>query len=216
MYISDFIQALSAQHKVSERNLGEYARVKKSGMNFEIHGYEIEGVGKMSSLSMKAMLGLMKMETLIVSPLEVDAPLYSLDWVRAMGNDTLIIELYDTQLAPCDLGGLDAEKAKAAALPDNDLGQHWYDHLHLSPTVSKKGKKGKVDYNPLIKGYTAEFIKLLKSSVPCDKAAKQKKLYDYTEGLLTNGGPACDQFKKMIGEAKTRELFMKYIFSAID
>lgn len=216
MYIKEFIQALSSQYKVSERNLGEFARVKKSGMNFEIHGYEIDGVGKMSTLSMKAMLGLMKMETLIVSPMEVDAPLYSFDWVRAMGNDTLIIELYDTQLAPCDLGGLDAEKAKAAALPDNDLGEHWYDHLHLSPTVSKKCKKGKVDYNPLIKGYTVEFIKLLKSSVPCDKAAKQKKIYDYTDGLLTNGGPACDQFKKMIGEEKTRELFMKYIFSAID
>ena len=132
MYINEFIQSLSSQYKVSERNLGEFARVKKSGMNFEIHGYEIEGVGKMSTLSMKAMLGLMKMETLIVSPMEVDAPLYSFDWVRAMGNDTLIIELYDTQLAPCDLGGLDAEKAKAAALPDNDLGQHWYDHLASS------------------------------------------------------------------------------------
>lgn len=216
MYINDFIGKLSSQFKVSERNLGEYARVKKSGMDFEIHGYEIEGIGKMSTLSMKAMLGLMKMETLIVSPMEVDTPLYSFDWVRAMGSDTLIIELYDTQLAPCDLGAFDAEKAKAAALPDNDLGQHWYNYLHLSPTVSKKGKKGKVDYSPLIEGYTEEFIKLLKCSAPCDKAAKQKKIYDYTDGLLTNGGPACDQFKKMIGEEKTRELFMKYIFSATD
>lgn len=214
MYIEGFLSSLKSEFSLCERDLGEFARVKKKGMDFDIHGYEIEGVGKMSTLSMKAMLGLMKMESIIVSPTEVDAPLYSFDWVSAMGNDTLIIELYDTQLAPCDLSGLDAEKAKASALTDNDLGEHWYDYLHLSPTVSKKGKK--LNFDSLAVGYTAEFIKLLKASPVCDKSAKQAKLYDYTNRLLTNGGPACDQFKKMIGEEKTRELFMKYIFSAED
>lgn len=216
MYMSEIIGKLSSQFSLHERNLGEFAKVKKSGMNFDIRGWEIEGIGRMSALSMNAMLGLMKMETLVITPLEVDAPLYSFDFVRAMGNDTLIIELYDTQINPCELDGLDAVKAASAVLPDNDLGEHWYDYLHLSPTVSKKGKKGKIDLDAMVSGYTDEFIKFLKASPACEKAAKQAKVFDYTDTLLKKGGPACDQFKKMIGVDKTRELFMKFIFSAED
>lgn len=51
-------------------------------------------------------------------------------------------------------------------------------------------------------------------AVPCDRAEKQAKVRDYTNGLLTNGGPATDQFRKLFGEEVTVELFTKYIFSS--
>ena len=96
-------------------------------MRFSICAYDLPGVGALSTVSMTAMLGLMRMETLVLTPLERDAPLLSCDLVRVAGRDTLLLELYDTQLAPIDTAALGAVKAAYAALPDHDLGTHWYD-----------------------------------------------------------------------------------------
>ena len=49
---------------------------------------------------MNAFLGLMKMETAVLSMTGKDVPLLNLDWVRAFGKETQIVELYDTQLEP--------------------------------------------------------------------------------------------------------------------
>ena len=44
-----------------------------------------------------------------------------------------------------------------------------------------------------------------------DHADSYKAVY-YVEGLLRDGGPCTDVFKKSIGEEKTAEVFRKYLF----
>lgn len=43
---------------------------------------------------------------------------------------------------------------------------------------------------------------------------KQEKVREYTNGLLSNGGPSTNHFKNMIGEDAIKDLFTKYIFSS--
>jgi hypothetical protein len=66
-----------------------------------------------------------------------------------MGNETLMLELYSTQLSNIDVSSLDKIKVGYTHLPDHDLGSHWYDHLKMSPTLAKRGKKLKADYQKL-------------------------------------------------------------------
>lgn len=216
MSIVTLVSRLEREYTLVPRDLGQYAKIRKKGMNFDIKAYEIPGIGRMSAIRMKAMMGLMKMETVVISPLEKDAPLFSFDDILAMGSDTLLLELYDTQLSPASVDELTAVKEKYAALPDNDLGQHWYDHLKMAPSLSKKGKKKDVDYEPLFAEFLEAYIELLKTAPACDRAEKQAKVREYAQGLLDNGGPSTDQFKNMIGEEATRDLFLRYVFSAVD
>ena len=210
----DFLSPIEKKYKVTERNIGRYSVMKKSGMKFQISAYEIEGIGNMSYFTMTAMFGLMKMQTVVFTPLTVDAPLFSFDYINAMGNETLMLELYRTQLGDIDVTALDEVKARYLALPDHDLGSHWYDHLKMSPTLAKKGKKLTAEYQKLCEEFFRAYIGVLGSSVPCDRAEKQAKVRDYTNGLLHHGGPATDQFRKLFGEEATVELFTKYIFSS--
>ena len=134
-------------------------------------------------------------------------------YINAMGNETLLLELYDTQLAAADLSALNNVKSNFAHLPDHDLGTHWYDHLKLAPSLAKKGKKLSYDYQTLCNNYFLAYLSLLSSAPSCDRLAKQAKVREYTNGLLTNGGPSTDQFKKMIGDEATKDLFTRFIFS---
>jgi hypothetical protein len=158
--------------------------------------------------------GLMKMDTLIITPTEKDMPLFSYDRVHAMGNDTLIFELYDTLLDHTDLSALQAVKDQAAQLPEHDLGVHWYDSIKLPVSLSKKGKKAHTAaFDRCAMQYLEAFLTTSQNAAPCEAEPKRKKASVYVEGLLTHGGPSTNVFKKSIGEEKTAELFRKILFA---
>lgn len=187
---------------------------KVSGMHFRIHTYRAGGMGHICAMEATGFLGLMKMDTLIITPTEKDMPLFSYDRVLAMGNDTLIFELYDTLLGCTDLSPLDQVKQAAAVLPEHDLGSHWYDSIKLPVSLAKKGKKAQsAAFDPLADRYLQAYLEAAESAPACEAAPKREKASVYVEGLLKNGGPSTDVFKKGIGEEKTAELFRKVLFA---
>lgn len=208
------LKALRNRYTVTEREIPEYSRVESNGMTFYINAYEIAGIGNFSTVRMDAMMGAMKMDTVVLTPLAVDAPMFSYDRILAMGNDTLLTELYDTCLQASDVSALQAVKDSYAFLPDNDLGTHWYDDLKLSPSLSKKGTDTAETFRQLQEAYFDAYLDLLASSSACTPEEKRKKTAAYVDGLFTNGGPAADNWKRMIGEGPAKEMFAKYIFAS--
>ena len=188
--------------------------LKVSGMKFNIRTYHAPNLGHVSVMEASGFFGLMKMDTLIITPTEKDMPLFSYDRVHAMGNDTLIFELYDTLLGSTDLSALDGVKQTAAYLPDHDLGTHWYDSIKLPQSLSKKGKKADSSaFDTTATHYLVKYLEASKTAAVCEAAPKRKKAGLYVEGLLQNGGPSTDVFKKGIGEEKTADLFRKVLFA---
>ena len=195
------IEKINAAHPMTKLDVGEYAEIKAPMMKFEISAYKAEGLGHVSVMSMSGMLGLMKMDTIIINPKDRDLPLLSYDRVYAAGNDTLIVELYDTMANPTEM-----------SLPSNDLGEHWYDNIKLPESLSFKGKKN----------HEADFDRVALSAMEAYLTAEDNKDFDaglkteksdlYVEGLLKNGGPPTRLFLKLFGEEKTAELFRTVLF----
>ncbi len=199
---------------LKELDCGEYKKMKVSGMGFTIRRFYAEGLGSVSAMVASGFFGLMKMDTLIITPTEKDMSLFSYDRVHAMGNDTLIFELYDTLVGETDFSALDSVKESAKYLPDHDLGSHWYDSIKLPQSLSKKGKKKETaGFDATATHYLAKYLETAKSAAACEAAPKREKASVYVEGLLKNGGPSTDVFKKGIGEEKTAELFRKVLFA---
>ena len=209
------LNIIKGRFPLTEIDCGEFAKMKVSGMSFEITAYRAEGLGHVSIMRASGFMGLMKMDTLIINPREIDLPLYSYDRIFAMGNDTLITELYDT--LTCDYSDESLIKVKDSYtdLAERDPGEHWYDEIKLPSSISKKGKK---NHTARLDELTIKhFEAYLASSTAkvTDKSAKQEKAKVYVGGLIEKGGPSTDVFKKSIGEAKTRELFENILFGTI-
>ena len=206
------LNIIKGSFPLTEIDCGEFAKMKVSGMNFEITAFKAEGLGHVSVMRASGFMGLMKMDTLIINPREIDLPLYSYDRIFAMGNDTLITELYDTLVGDYSDESLIKVKDSYTDLAERDPGEHWYDSIKLPSSISKKGKK---NHTARLDELTIKhFETYLASSAAAvtDKAAKQEKARAYVNGLLEKGGPSTDVFKKSIGEAKTRELFENILF----
>ncbi len=206
--------AIAARFSMEERSCGEFAIQKHSGMTFHIRAFHARGLGHVSVMSASGFLGLMQMDTLIIHPTQRDLPLFSYDRVHAMGNDTLIFELYDTFLQGADLSALAEVKRNAEHLPDHDLGAHWYDSIKLPVSLSKKGKKPhRKAFDGCALAYLQAYLQAARTADPCDPAVKREKASEYVEGLLRNGGPSTDVFLKGIGREKTEQLFRNILFA---
>lgn len=209
------LEKLEESFKLEKLSAGEFEKIKVSGMNFSIERYHAVGLGNVSVMSAKGFFGLMKMDTFIINPTECDMPLFSYDRVLAMGNDTLIFELYDTLLSDVSLDVLSQAKAQYVGLPNHDLGSHWYDDIKLSVSDAKKGKKLTAEFDKYMGDYFEAYLKVAQNAQACDAAPKKEKASQYVEGLLKNGGPSTDIFKKHFGEEKTARLFRTILFGTM-
>lgn len=211
--IEELLHAITAEYPLEPRDAGEYAKMKVSGMNFTIRRYHAKGLGNVSVMEAAGFFGLMKMDTLIINPTEKDMPLLSYDRVLAMGNDTLIYELYDTLLAPTSLLSVENTKRSRTNLPEHDVGTHWYDAIKLPESLAKKGrKKDKLSFDALAHAYMTSFLQDSREAPECEAAPKREKASRYVEGLLEHGGPSTDVFLKAIGREKTADLFRRVLF----
>jgi hypothetical protein len=203
---------LKEKYTLTKLDAGEFASIKASGMKFSVEAYRAEGLGHVSVMRAKGFFGLMKMDTLMIVPTDIDLPLYSYDRIYAMGNDTLIVELYNTLITGTDLSALDGVKAKFTELPERDPGEHWYDSIKLAQSISKKGKKAlENSFDAFAEEHFNAYLNTKADQVTV-KAEKKELSARYVDGLLSQGGPSTDVFKKELGQEKTSLLFKQVLF----
>jgi len=206
------LNTIKAKYPLREQDVGDFSDLKASGMKFHIRAYQAEGLGHVSVMTASGFLGLMKMDTLIVVPEAIDLPIYSYNRIYAMGNDTLICELYDTMIEKADAALLDTAKAQYASLPERDPGAHWYDTIKLPQSISKKAKKTQTaEMDKLTAAHFAAYLDTPAAAVR-DPAEKRRRSEVYVQGLLDNGGPSTDAFVKALGKTAVTKLFRSCLF----
>ncbi len=210
--VDKILDIIKEKYSLEHIDAKEFSSFKAKGMKFSIEAYYAKGLGHISTMKAVGFFGLMKMDTVIIVPFEKDLPLYSYDRIYAMGNDTLIVELYDTMVNKCDVLQLASIKDKYSHLAERDPGSHWYDYMKLAESISKIGKKKVSNEFDLL---TLEHFKAyLNASNVCsvDIEKKVELSTEYVNGLLNNGGPSTDVFIKMFGREKTEKLYNEILF----
>lgn len=209
--INKLLDSIQTKYTLTPIEVGDMKSLKANGMTFSIQAYKAKGLGHVSVMRAKGFFGLMKMDTLIINPYDIDLPLYSYDRILAAGNDTLIVELYDTLVEEYSEAHLQTVKAEYVHLAERDPGEHWYDPIKLASSISKKGKKAQsLGFDELTLRHFEAYLS--GGQVVADPEKKQKKAVYYVSGLLEKGGPSTDVFKKALGEEMTSKLFKNILF----
>ena len=212
--------ALGRNYKLTRNDIGEDARLSKLGMVFTTKSYDVRDIGHFCIMRLKAFGGMMKMETVILAPTGVDAPLMNVDWVSVFGKETQIVEFYDTQLSPW-ADSLQAEMRKIA-LRDADLEnrtseEHWYDGIRYSCSYNKSGKGLTERFNRAAQAYIGVYCAQLAEVPACDsddREEKRRKVKEFATKLFENGGQAVNMITKLFGEETARRVIIKHMYGA--
>lgn len=213
--------ALGQYFELIPGNIGADAHLSKRGMTFDTKSCEIKGVGHLCVMRMNAFMGLMKMETIVIAPTKVDMPLFNVDWVSAFGTETLIAELYDTQLEPWPGEAqkkFEEIQEEYLDVEDNESGEHWYDSVLYSVSIHKKGKGLTDRFNDAAKDYidlfAAELAELSEPAAAgkCPADLKRARVGDFARTLVENDGPAVNMMAKLFGEETMRRIVLKHMY----
>ena len=205
--VNTILETLNKSFPFIQKDIPSYANQKVGMMDIHIDQYEIQGVGNLSVLKGEAKQFGMKMDTLVLVPLEKDAPLYSYDRIYAMGMDTCIVEVYDTLLDkenPIFIKHNETmNQIKESFTMDTvmDLGTHWYDSLKLPSSFSHKGENTySKQYDSMVQMHFDAYIQMLHQVNQCNPVEKKTISRKYVNGLFEYGGPATDEYVKSIGK----------------
>ena len=207
------IEELSKAYQLLPVDMRELSDIRKGLTNFHCETYQIKDIGNLFFIEMKAVFGLMKMDTAVITPVQKDLSFCNFDAVHAMGNDTFIFEMYRTCTEEADLSAFDALKEKFRASADYQAQPRWYDSWRLPAYLAKKGKGKAEEQEQMMKECLSFYLDLLAKAPGCDPHQKTEKNRAYAERLLSEGGVAVDSMKKMIGEEKTSRLIRKFMYA---
>ena len=210
--LKELLSTINKRYPLASVDSSEFDGLKVSHMKFRIKSYEARGLGAISVMAAVGFFGLMRMETLIVLPRELDLPLLSYDRIHAFGKETIILDLYDTFINPCDLTALDRIKEEYRSFTPYEKEKGWYDAINLPQTTALKGKKKDApQFDELCRGFFDAYLEIPADPVT-DIETKKKKTAAYREGLLKNGGTSTNIFVKELGREKTEKLYEEILF----
>lgn len=204
------IGLFASRGKLIPKDVSPWQTFSGKGMKFCLQSYDWNGCACVSHLSMRAFLGFMTMETVICTPYAKDVPLFSFDSINAFGKRSLLMEVYNTQVAPIDLAEMDAVKDAYKGFKDRQPKPAWYDNLRLSPSTFKEGDK--VLLSRFATEMTTAYLDLFATARDVEHSAKVAMSRAYVEGLISNGGPAINTIRKMLGDEATETLFRRFLF----
>ena len=208
--IEKIIDRIGYNYPLKEKDIAEFRSFKVGPANNECEAYDAKNMGNIFAMSSKAMLGLMKMETLVIAPFDIDGPVFTLDVIN---GKNIYIDLIDATLDKSyDEKRTLAVKNKYLAFLQNDQKAKWDDKFRLRSSLNGKfpdAKKAEECVMEMVEAY----LKSLDETHVCYSGDKKEKIREYTDELLENGGPATDVFLKQLGREKTERFFNEAMFA---
>ncbi len=135
--------------------------------------------------------------------------------IHAAGKHTCLVEFYDTMLSPLPeeaKNGPRAVKAVYADLPKFEHEPRWYDSILYDFSLGATGREAGKKADDIAGRYAESYVQMLRNAPACDPSEKRAKTREYVENLFSQGGPAANQFVKLLGADEAKKLFMQYVF----
>ena len=209
--LEKLLDAIKARFPLTE-NEGATRQFQVMGMTFEARAYAAPGLGHVGVMTAR---GPMQMETLVINPFEQDAPILSYDRIHAMGQETVMAEMYDSLLGDSfHVDNIVRALGESAAILEKEK-ESWYAPLIVQPWLHLKGTAGDAARcDDMAADYVEAYLAAAQAAEPCDPDQKRRKAAAYSKGLLEHGGPATDPVKAATGEEFTAALFRETLFGA--
>lgn len=209
--IEKIIDRIGYVYPLKEKDVDEFKTFKAAYFNNECEAYEARNMGNIFGMYSKSFLGLFKMERLVISPLDIDAPLFSLYIVNGKNVyfDFIDVTLDRSYSEKRTL----AVKQKYQEYLQNDQKAQWYDEIRLKSSFIARFIDKKTAEECVMELFEA-YLKSLDETHVCYSGDKKEKIARYVNGLLESGSTSTDFFIKHLGKERTERFFNEAMFSS--
>lgn len=177
-------------------------------MKFRLEQYAVEGLGNLCVLRTRAMLGLMRLVTAVITPSGgKNVPFLLIDTMDMGKKHLCYVEYYD-----CTASGADRDLLLRAGAPYRDLPDYsekpaWYIAERMEGSLIKTGDKGRLEdmARDALKAYAQQAL-----AAPA-KPENLEKLAIFQRRMLEDGNPSTAALTKTLGRAGAEAFFKDVI-----
>jgi len=215
------ISKVKKENELEEIDIGEFKTVYINKiLPFKSKIYYIKGLGVLSIMTLN--IGIMQMISFNINPFEKDIPQLTIDWIIILNKRTILIEVYklminsETENYKEFLKKLEEMKGNVADLKDFKPTEAKWREKYFSVFIYKTCDKQNEDrLLNLFKDLLNAYIEYSKKEKDIDSEQKPKKveaIKEFADKLVENGGVAINNFKKTLGDEKTKEFLAKVFY----
>ena len=219
--IDEGISIIKKEYELEELDIGEFKTVYiYKVLPFKSEEYYIKGLGVLSVMTLN--LGAMQQLTFNINPFEKDIPQLTIDYTIMLNQRKIYIEVYklminsETENYNAFLTKLEEIEGNYTDLKDFKASEDSWRDEYFSDAIYKSGNplnEGKL--LNLFKDVLNAYIEYAKKENDLNSEQKAKKvevIKDFSDKLVENGGIAINNFKKTLGDEKTKEFLGKVLY----
>ena len=200
----DAVAVLKEHFVLKEVTPERYRTMGNPMMRFRLTQFEVEGLGNLCVLRTRAMLGLMKLLTVVVTPSPGKSVPFLLIDTMDMGKKHLCyVEYYD-----CTAEGADKDLLLAAGAPYADVADYaekpaWYVKERMAGSLIKTGDKGRLEQMALdaLKAYAQQA-----AAAPV-KPENLVELKAFQRRMVQEGNPSTAALTRTLGQEGAEAFF---------
>ena len=213
-------EIVKTDHELEEIDIGEFQKVMVYHvLPFNSKVYKVDTLGIVSIMTMN--VGIMEMFTFNINPYYKDLPQLTIDYTITLNTRKLYVEIYDfminkdTQDCKDFLTKIEELNTKYSDLEDFNSKETWYSK-YLLGLIKKSGSV--MQDEKLLNLYTeviTYYIEYAKKAEELNQENVNKKVEltkSFADQLVENGGIAIDNFKKTLGDDKTKEFLGNVLY----
>ena len=200
----DAVALLKEKFSLKDITPDKYRTMGGPMMRFHLEQYEAEGLGNLCVLRTKAMLGLMKLVTVVVTPnTGRNVPFLLIDTMDMGKKHLCYVEYYD-----CTADGADRDLLLAAGAPYADAADYaekaaWYVSERMEGSLIKTGEKARLEQMALdaLEAYTEQA-----AAAPV-KPENVEGLKAFQQRMVKEGNPSAAALTRTLGKEGAETFF---------
>ena len=204
----DALAVVKERFELREVTPEKYRTMGSLMMRFHLEQYEVEGLGNLCVLRTKAMLGLMELTTVVVTPnTGRNVPFLLIDTMDMGKKHLCYVEYYD-----CTADGADKDLILAASAPYVDVADYaekpaWYVSERMAGSLIKTGDRARLEQMAAdaLKAYTeqAAAAPVKPENLPGLKAFQQR--------MVQEGNPSTAALTRTLGKEGAETFFQTVV-----
>lgn len=198
---------------LEQHDVGEFAKCKVKMMHSTLTCCSMEDWGTVSVLEAKGMGGLMQRSLLVINSLHKDIPVFTVQYMSLLGRHLLEVNVLDVMKDKTNMGHFASLKDvfDASGLKAQEMPEEWYTSMQLPGSGRKKGSAGAMEQ--CVTDMAVAFVEAAKkvrlTSAVESRVQRQRRLM---EQLYDHGGFSYDAYRVCLQQAKTEEMFNRWVF----
>lgn len=212
--INQFLAEIKGLYDCKKIDAGVFENVTVEGAKIHIEAYDVMDLGRVALVEVKGFLNLWKMQSMIVTPMEKDAPIYYYHRHNRKGKDIYKVEVLNTLLEQRELNEFVPVLEKNISIPDLEDKENWYDEIKMPGCVLKSVKKAESEkLDTVAIEHFEAYKKILETAPSCGKSRKKTEMKEFMDGLVEWSGIAVLQlFRAYYDKNVAKKLCLEILF----